>query len=75
MIKAFGMVAEKIGSSELMLENMPEDTHQLLSVLIARFPQLKEVKFAIAVDRKIVHSNTNIAPGQEIALLPPFSGG
>jgi molybdopterin synthase sulfur carrier subunit len=75
MIKAFGMVAEKIGSTELILENMPQDTQQLMHVLFTQFPQLEGVKFAIAVDRKIVHGMTTISPGQEIALLPPFSGG
>jgi len=75
MIKAFGMVAEKIGSTELILENMPQDTQQLMHVLFTQFPQLEGVKFAIAVDRKIVHGMITISPGQEIALLPPFSGG
>ncbi len=74
-IKAFGMVAEKIGSSELSLEKDASDTRQILEWLFSRYPELNEVKFAIAVDRKIAHDNTPVFPHSEIALLPPFSGG
>jgi molybdopterin converting factor small subunit len=31
--------------------------------------------FRMAVDRKIIQAETDISAGQEIALLPPFSGG
>jgi molybdopterin converting factor small subunit len=29
----------------------------------------------MAVNRSIVHENTPLAPGDVIALMPPFSGG
>lgn len=74
-IKAFGMVAEKIGSSELKLEKEADNTQQILELLFSRYPELIGVKFAIAVDRKIAHERTPVYPHSEIALLPPFSGG
>jgi molybdopterin converting factor small subunit len=29
----------------------------------------------MALDRKLLQADTDISQGQEIALLPPFSGG
>jgi molybdopterin synthase sulfur carrier subunit len=73
-IKAFGMVAEKIGSNSLELEN-PGSAEILKQRLYERFPELKTIKFGLAVDRKMLHSDAEINPGAEVALLPPFSGG
>lgn len=73
-IKTFGMVAEKMGCQELTLPGI-EDTEQLLSCIYRMYPALERVKFAIAVNRKVVHVKTRLYPGSEIALLPPFSGG
>lgn len=74
IVKAFGITAEKTGRSEIELPAVA-DTEQLLAELFRLFPALREVKFAIAVDRKIAAANTPIGPNSEIALLPPFSGG
>jgi len=73
-IKAFGMVAEKLPSHELELENIA-NTDQLLGFLYQQYPDLKNIKFSIAVDRKQVHDNVLLTPDSEVALLPPFSGG
>jgi len=43
--------------------------------LVAQFPELKHMTFRMALDRKILQAETDISQGQEIALLPPFSGG
>jgi len=73
-IKAFGMVAEKLPANELELENIA-NTDQLLGFLYQQYPDLKNIKFSIAVDRKQVHDNVLLSPDSEVALLPPFSGG
>jgi molybdopterin converting factor small subunit len=51
------------------------DTNTLKEKLISIFPSLASKEFAIAIDKKIIHSNTVINTQTEIALLPPFSGG
>jgi len=71
---AFGIVAEKAGSSRLSISGVT-DTEQLLEALFQQHPALRELRFAIAVNRKIVHANTPLQPDSEVALLPPFSGG
>lgn len=73
-VLAFGMVAEKAGSSRLSVSGVT-DTRQLLEALYQQHPALRELRFAIAVNRKIVHANTALQAGSEVALLPPFSGG
>ncbi|HSJ66051.1 MAG TPA: MoaD/ThiS family protein [Anditalea sp.] len=73
-IRAFGMVAEKLPSNELELENIA-NTDQLLGYLYQQYPELQQTKFSIAVNRKQVHGNELISPESEVALLPPFSGG
>lgn len=73
-IKAFGMVAEKIGFSELELDHSG-NSEELLEALLIKFPELNSVKFTLAVNKKIVNGNQEIPEYAEIALLPPFSGG
>lgn len=73
-IKAFGMVAEKIGTNELVLDHS-RDSVELLDVLLVKFPVLKSVKFSLAINKMLVNGNQEIPANAEVALLPPFSGG
>ncbi len=70
----FGVVAEKTGTGNLTIPFV-DDTDKLFSLLLEKHPQLEGVKFAVAVNRLIVHKNTLLYQNDEIALLPPFSGG
>jgi molybdopterin synthase sulfur carrier subunit len=72
-IQLFGQLKQIAGSSELTTEAM--DTDGLLKEMAARFPILENLKYLIAIDRTIVQTNTGIKAGQELALLPPYSGG
>jgi molybdopterin converting factor small subunit len=73
-IIAFGLIAEKIGQKS---REMPVFEHSeiLRQHLLSEFPELNKTPFSIAVNRKIVTSATALHAGDEIALLPPFSGG
>jgi molybdopterin converting factor small subunit len=73
-IKAFGMVAEKMGKTSLELEN-PGSTEALKKRLLEEFPVLKSMKFSLAVNKKMVVEDCELGAGVEVALLPPFSGG
>lgn len=70
----FGIVAEKTGTGNLTIPFV-DDTDKLFSLLLEKHPQLEGVKFAIAVNRQIVHQSTSLNQNDEVALLPPFSGG
>lgn len=73
-ILLFGNIAEKIGSSQIFLENI-ENTQHLKEKLYEKYPFLKDMIFSIIIDRKTLQEDTPLLPHQEIALLPPFSGG
>lgn len=73
-VKAFGIIAEKIKTAEITL-NEVSNTDTLLGYLHQQYPELQHMKFSIAVNRKQSVGNTAIPHGAEVALLPPFSGG
>lgn len=39
------------------------------------FPEIHTVNYAIAINKKIANTNTQIHAGDTIALLPAFAGG
>jgi molybdopterin converting factor small subunit len=72
-IQLFGQLKQMTGVSELTME--AADTDGLIKEMLSRFPMLENLNYVIAVDRNIVQSNTVIKAGQELAMLPPYSGG
>jgi sulfur-carrier protein len=48
---------------------------ELLQDVYNSYPAIQKQKFAVAVNRKIVHGDYELNDTDEIALLPPFSGG
>ena len=70
----FGQIADITGTSNLSVEDVT-DTNELVEHLTAAYPVLKNSKYAIAVDKKIIKENTALSTNNTIALLPPFSGG
>jgi sulfur-carrier protein len=73
-IMVFGQLQDITGSSVISIDDVT-DTDMLLSKLIIQYPLLKEKKFLIALNKKIITGKTGINQLQAIALLPPFSGG
>lgn len=72
-ILLFGMIAEKAGSSTLRVDAGSVET--LREQLLRRIPALGEMRYAIAVDRKVVTTDHMLTGTEEIAVLPPFAGG
>jgi len=70
----YGQLKEMTGLRKLVLEGIA-DTDQLIREMNTRFPCLNEIPCLVAVDRHIIHSNTVLKEDQELALLPPYSGG
>ena len=69
----FGKIAEIMGSS--FTTDEAADTDALKLRLEAQFPELKGISYLVAIDKKMVKTNTPLHAGSVIALLPPFSGG
>ncbi|MEZ4795682.1 MAG: MoaD/ThiS family protein [Flavobacteriaceae bacterium] len=73
-IKYFGLIAELTHCNEEALEFSYTTIADLKEALIAKYPDLKAKDFQIAQNKEIVSNNATVS-GDEIALLPPFSGG
>ena len=71
----FGMLAERTGTAQETLDAMPATVTALRAELLRRHPSLQGLSFRFAVDQQLAGDNTPIAPGAEVALLPPFAGG
>jgi molybdopterin synthase sulfur carrier subunit len=73
-IKTFGMLVEKLPEPEFEFP-FHENSEALLEALKTEYPQLKPLNFSLAVNRQLVQEKTSLNGKEEIALLPPFSGG
>jgi len=69
----FGKLSEITGQS--IIKIICDNTENLIENLNNEFPELKNHKFQISVNHNIVRSKIDINEHDEIALLPPFSGG
>jgi molybdopterin synthase sulfur carrier subunit len=70
----FGQLTDITQQSECMIDNV-EDTNQLIEKIHSLYPAIKNCKYRIAVDKKMITGNTELNIHSTIALLPPFSGG
>ncbi|MCH5598559.1 MoaD/ThiS family protein [Niabella ginsengisoli] len=69
----FGPLAEIVGNAIEM--PVVSTLHELEQKLFEQFPLLKDKKYALSVNEKIVSGNVDLEEGFTIAFLPPFSGG
>lgn len=69
---AFGKIAEITGKEFSVAAS---DTEALKEQLVVQFPQLADMKFAVAVNKKVTDENTALNNNDTVALMPPYSGG
>jgi sulfur-carrier protein len=69
----FGRLVDIAGSSVFI--NGVADTDSLINALHNSYPALAGAKYVIAVDKRVITSNTLVNEKSVVALLPPFSGG
>ena len=74
LVFLFGMLAEVTGQDTIDMENVP-DTDTIKSWLNSKYPSLKNCKYVVAVNKKIINENYKLNDGDEVSLLPPFAGG
>lgn len=73
-IKYFGLIAEITHCNEEIFEFSKVTISELQEALFTKYPELKTKDFQVAQNQEIVGVET-IVSGEELALLPPFSGG
>lgn len=76
VIKAFGITKDILGGRETVLEAGGSTVGSLRNALKQRYPSLQEIRsLMIAVNNAYAEDNVPIAETDEIALIPPVSGG
>lgn len=76
VIKAFGITKDILGARETIFELNGETVGSLRTALKNRYPSLLEVKsLMIAVNNSYAEDDLSILESDEIALIPPVSGG
>jgi molybdopterin converting factor small subunit len=73
-ILLFGVFADIAGSDILEIGNILS-TDEMMKKVLELFPQFNNYKFKLAVNNEIVDENYSLTGNEEVALLPPFSGG
>jgi molybdopterin converting factor subunit 1 len=75
-VKAFGIAKDIVGGKEIAVEQSEQTVAALRAKLIATYPQLSGLKsLLIAVNNVYAEDQDVIREGDEIALIPPVSGG
>lgn len=75
-LKAFGIAREILGGREIELEFSVQRVGDLRLQLIESYPKLKGLKsFMIAVNQTYADDELLISAVDEIAIIPPVSGG
>lgn len=73
IILPFGRFTEFM-TNRLLIEGV-KDTDSLKEKLFEQFPQLKSATFMLAVNRKLITVKSSLNENDEVAIMPPFSGG
>lgn len=75
-IKAFGITKDLLGGRETFIEIKGETVAELRAALNERYPQLLGLRsLFIAVNNDYADEDILLNPSDEIALIPPVSGG
>jgi len=77
-VKLFAMLRERVGKTELV-EEVPDDSTvgQVWTVLQKRYPALSgmDIRLVYAVNSDYVDVRHALCDGDEVAFIPPVSGG
>lgn len=78
-ILLFGITKDIVGENSISFDDekvKPENISELKNILFSKFPDLKKItSMAIAVNESYANNSTVINESDQIALIPPVSGG
>lgn len=76
VIKAFGITKDILGARETVFETDGRTVGSLRAALKRRYPSLVDIRsLMIAVNNTYAEDDQSIGESDEIALIPPVSGG
>lgn len=70
----FGHLAEIAGTTKIRLQDVA-DSNKLEEIVHEMYPQMANLSYSIAVNKKTIEKNTPFEGDTHVAFLPPFSGG
>ncbi len=73
----FGAAADRAGTRETLVPAGETTLDELWPLLVERHPGLSPMHdtLAFAINGEYVRGDARISPGDEVAVLPPVSGG
>jgi len=76
-ILLFGITRDIVGQSQLDLDYQGEgNVAAFKAMLVDRYPKMDQLAhFKIAVNQEFANDDQELTTGDEIALIPPVSGG
>ena len=76
-ILLFGAAADRAGTRETQVQADKVTLDELWSLLLEQHPSLSPMRdtLAFAVNGEYARGDTPVSPGDEVAVLPPVSGG
>jgi molybdopterin converting factor small subunit len=75
-LRCYASIQEITGKDLHDINPTPKSVSELQDWLMITWPILREVTFVISVNRKVVNDPYHpLSENDEVALLPPFSGG
>ena len=75
-LKYFGQIAEHIGRRQEQISvSIDLTTEQLITLLSSKYKGFDSQLFILAVNQSMVVKKIVLKEGDEVAVLPPFSGG
>lgn len=75
-IKAFGIARDILGGRDLTFEIDGQTVGDLRQALLQQFPALRELRsLLIAVNNSYAPDSQTLSEHDEIAIIPPVSGG
>ncbi|MBI4287922.1 MAG: MoaD/ThiS family protein [Chloroflexi bacterium] len=75
-LRLFALYRELLGKSQIILDLPPNSDAAALKQIVERdYPRLQGQDPVIAVNGVYASPDQKLAEGDEVALLPPFSGG
>lgn len=75
----FAILKDRAGHDELRINAGPSTVSELLKQIATEYPALKDMlsagRVTVSVNHELAKQNSRIQDGDEVALMPPFSGG
>jgi molybdopterin synthase catalytic subunit len=79
IVKLFAILKDIVGTGEIKISTSPTTVSELLQQLSNHYPELSPILsrggILISINQEFAKPDSQLKDGDEVALMPPFSGG